>query len=111
MQGVDFSELILNPDQQSGWQDFTVVKSSNKSAKWIAAVTSRYKLVFSENDPPWLLDLEANPEETVNYIDHAESKKVIRDLANKLKHYSEARQEPFLLNSKMGTEMVQLCEY
>ena len=109
MEGANFSELILNPNQQSDWQNFTVVKSSNKSAKWIAAVTSRYKLVLSENDPPWLLDLETNPEETVNYID--ERKEVVRDLANRLKAYAENHEEPFLLDSKMGGEMLKLSEY
>ena len=109
MEGANFSELILNPNQQSDWQNFTVVKSSNKSAKWIAAVTSKYKLVLSENDPPWLLDLETNPEETVNYID--ERKEVVRDLANRLKAYAENHEEPFLLDSKMGDEMLKLSEY
>ena len=111
MAGVDFSELLITPDKQAGWQDFTVVKSTNKNAKWIAAVTSRYKLILSGKDRPWLLDLEMNPEETVNYIDHPANKKIINNLANKLRNYAEKHHEPFLQNTGMENDLSELCAY
>ena len=111
MDGTDFSELLMDPDRQEGWQDFTVVRSTAKNRKWIAAVTSRYKLVLSEQDGSWLLDLEINPDETINYIDHSENQKVVRDLANKLKAYAEKYDEPFLQNTELENELSKLCIY
>ncbi len=111
MDGTDFSELILNPENLIDVQDFTVIRSSPKNEKWIAAVSERYKLVLSENDPPWLLDLEMNPDETVNYIDEAPNKGVVSKLANQLKDYAEKHDDYYLRNSKMEKDMLKLCQY
>ncbi len=103
MEGIDFSELIKEPKSKSQWRNFTVMRSSgNAKTKWIAAVTSRYKLVLSESDLPWLLDLEQNPQETINYINVPENRNVVRELAQDLKDYADQHKDPFLQNTVLA---------
>lgn len=48
---------------------------------WVAASTSRYKLVISNEDVPWFFDLEKDPDELINQF----SKKEYVSIKNKLK--------------------------
>jgi arylsulfatase A-like enzyme len=34
---------------------------------WVAAIDTRYKLVLSKSEPPWLLDLQEDPDELTNF--------------------------------------------
>ena len=110
MEGIDFSALLHDPSKQTDLEDFTVIRSSNKNNLWIAGATSRYKLVLSEQDPSWLLDLQENPGETINYIEVPGKRKVVKDLAQRLKTYALERKDPFLQNTEMEKEMLKLCE-
>ena len=108
-QGSDFADLIMNPDKQSEYPDFTVMRShSSRSVKWVAAVTSRYKLVLSEQDDPWLLDLKKDPNETINYMDSVGNGSTIMELSRQLKVYHEKYEDPFLDGTKMANEMMEL---
>ena len=109
MEGIDFSKLLHEPSRQTDLEDFTVIRSSDKNNQWIAGVTSRYKLVLSGQDPTWLLDLQENPGETVNYINEPGKRKVVNDLAQRLKNYALERKDPFLQNTGMEKEMLKLC--
>ncbi len=104
MQGIDFSSLLTASDSKN-IDDFTVMRSSSNKKKWIAAVTSRYKLVLSEQDPPWLLDLEMNPEETINYIETPEKKEVVKNLAAMLSDYGHTFEDPYLKHPKIAEDL------
>ncbi|MFY0608301.1 MAG: sulfatase [Cyclobacteriaceae bacterium] len=107
MVGKDFSGLLTDPATQSQFEDITFLRSS--SDKWIAAVTSRYKLVLSPIEDPWLFDLEQDPDELTNYVNEASKASVIKELAQKLKDYGEAQSDPYLATgTKVRNELEDL---
>lgn len=109
MVGKDFSELLTNSDSQSSFEDITFLRSS--SEKWIASVTSRYKLVLSSIDDPWLFDLETDPDELTNFINDPEKENVIKELAQKLQVYGNTQKDPYLANgSAMSKQLMGLLE-
>ncbi len=107
MEGQDFSELLLNPERQSAWQDITFMRSTGLpgEGKWVAAVTSQYKLVLSKTDDPWLIDMETDPNELVNYINETDKSEIVKDLANKLREYAVKYSDPFLQGTKMAVDL------
>jgi len=66
-QGVDFSNALLNDQQLVDSNTVRFVTDSGKKAKWSAAVMRQYKLILSDNDVPWLFDLNRDPFEIINY--------------------------------------------
>nr|MQY79499.1 DUF4976 domain-containing protein [Bacteroidota bacterium] len=107
MQGVDFSKLAMNPDRQERSKDITFVRSTGTGSdgNWIGAFTSRYKLIVSKNDDPWLLDLEIDPDELTNFILEPGYSSVVEELATDLKKYVNKFDDPFLLNTKMADDL------
>ena len=53
------------------------------------AVTDRHKLVFSPNDPPWLFDLERDPDEITNFFEHPGYREIVQQLATQLHAYGQ----------------------
>ena len=107
MEGLDFSELLLSPERQSAWQDITFMRSTGLpgEGKWVAAVTSRYKLVLSKNDEPWLIDIETDPDELINFINETDKSQIVKDLATKLREYAGKYSDPFLQGTKMADDL------
>ncbi|VGO18919.1 Arylsulfatase [Pontiella sulfatireligans] len=66
-----------------------------QSQGWMASTDSRYKLVLdaAANNASWLFDLERDPKEFTNYIDHAQYEGVVRKLAQGIKDYMDAHPE------------------
>jgi len=62
-------------DLSNVWKNPTVINSNNhtrityitNNLNFAAAVTSRYKLVLSNLDIPWLFDMRRDPDEVINY--------------------------------------------
>lgn len=106
MQGSNFSELLLHPEKQNNWTDITFSRSTN--GKWIAAFTSRYKLILSTNDRPWLIDMDKDPNELTNFIDESKYKETIIHMARKLSEYAEKTNDPHLNGTKMGNDLKQI---
>jgi len=95
--GRDASSLFVKGQQPPGWEDVTFLRKGGSGERgWIAAVTSRFKLVLSSQDPPWLVDLEKDPDELINCIDSPECKSIGRALASQLKGYCELCKDPYL---------------
>ena len=44
------------------------LRNSGTQAVWVAAVDSRYKLVLSVSDRPWLFDQKEDPDELLNFL-------------------------------------------
>jgi len=107
MQGIDFSNLAIHPDRQEKSRDISFVRSigTGSDGKWIGAFTSRYKLIVSKNDDPWLLDLEIDPDELTNFISEPGYSSVVEELAADLKKYANKFDDPFLLNTKMADDL------
>ena len=110
MEGRDFSDLLINPENQDSYEDITFMRSTGlgDSGNWIAAVTSRYKLILSKNDEPWLIDMETDPDEKINFMDKTEKKNVAKELATKLSDYGKKHTDPFLQGTKMADDLKSL---
>ncbi|MGI9544350.1 MAG: hypothetical protein ACR2MX_13905, partial [Cyclobacteriaceae bacterium] len=72
---------------------------------WIAAVTSRYKLILSKTDEPWLIDMETDPNEQINSIKEPSKTEVIKKLAHKLREYANKHDDQFLNGTKMDDDL------
>lgn len=110
MEGKDFSSLLINPDSQNNFDDITFMRSTGLGSEgsWISAVTSRYKLILSKSDEPWLIDMETDPDELVNFATDKASPEVVGDLAKKLNEYAQKHDDPFLQGTKMADDLKSL---
>ena len=70
----------------------TYFTSANQS--WMTAVTQRYKLVVSDKDKPWLIDLEKNPNEDINFYTDPAYKKTAEKLQTELLKQAKQYNDP-----------------
>ncbi len=112
MEGRDFSNLLTNPAAQASFEDITFMRSTGLGTEgnWIAAVTSRYKLILSKNDEPWLIDMETDPNELTNFISESDNANVLKELAHKLSEYAEKHNDEFLQGTKMAEDLKTLIQ-
>lgn len=93
-EGHDASALFTG-EAPAEWKDVAFMRGTGgASANWLAAVTSRYKLVYSPKDEPWLFDLEKDPNELVNFFRHPDFREVVRDLSRELVAYCGKHRDP-----------------
>lgn len=93
-EGRDVSGLFRNGKAPDQWQDVTFLRSTGGPDKgWIAAVSDRYKLIFSHQDPPWLYDLKTDPDELRNQAAVPANREVVRRLASQLLDYAKATRD------------------
>ncbi|MCB1230438.1 MAG: sulfatase [Verrucomicrobiae bacterium] len=76
---------------------------------WFGAVTSRHKLILSNQDDPWLLDLEADPDELINHLDHPDQSDTVKRLAKALLNYATIQGDPCLENPVTGETLRKLA--
>lgn len=88
------ASLIMQGIEEETWEDVAFIRGTGNSG-WLCAVSARYKLVLSNNDEPWLLDLEKDPDETINCYDNSEYASVVQMMRKQLKDYARQHQEPF----------------
>jgi hypothetical protein len=74
---------------------YTFLRNAGTKASWICVVDSRYKLVLSVNDRPWLFDSQQDPDELHNFFGRPGSEEVTRALAEALKSYSIESSDTF----------------
>ena len=112
MKGRNFSEILMNPSIQKQWEDITFMRNNGAADKpnWVAAISSRYKLVLSMKDTPWLIDMKKDPNEVTNFINKPENESVIKELAEQLKKYGIDHADPFLINTKMAEDLDAFLE-
>lgn len=78
--------------------DMTFVRYRN----WAGVFTDRYKLILeTRNTVPWLIDLEKNPDETVNYFKDPEYQETIAQLAEALKAYGDRYDDDIVKHPKV----------
>ncbi|MDO6801811.1 sulfatase-like hydrolase/transferase [Wenyingzhuangia sp. 1_MG-2023] len=99
--GRDISPLFHN-ELPTNWDDVTFSRLG-----YYAAITSRYKLHVMGTGKPWLLDIEADPNEIINYIDDAKYSKIVLKLANDLNHYMKLAKDN---NQKIKEQVTKLID-
>ncbi len=102
-EGRDASAL-LGGKPAGDWDDVTVIRGT-PSARWICAVSDRYKLVFSVDDKPWLFDLEKDPDELRNQFGNPRHREATQRLSRALRSYCETRHDPYGSIEKIKAEM------
>jgi len=87
-EGRDASALLTGK-APADWDDIVFFRGTGKgdSVNWLAAATSRYKLVLAPRDDPWLIDLETDPDELKNLFRDPAHRETVRGLARKLLAY------------------------
>jgi arylsulfatase A-like enzyme len=110
LSNVDFLPTVLNlmdvplPHQVHGrdatglfrrtttdWQDIAFIRSTGQAGQtnaWLAALTKRYKLVYSTNEVPWLIDLQEDPNELTNRFGVPELQDTVRWMTQQLQSYA-----------------------
>jgi arylsulfatase A-like enzyme len=89
--GRDASELLAG--KATNWHDIAFMRST-PNQPWLSAVTSRFKLVISKSDKPWLIDLQADPAEIVNLYGQDKHDLLIRRLTEELRDYTRKYDDP-----------------
>lgn len=106
VEGRDASPLFTSSGAPEGWQDITFTRGTGHGGNnWLAAFTSRYKLVVSPEDPPWLLDLEQDPDELKNFCFDPEHRETVRTLAVELIAYGKKFKDPRVDDAKMAADL------
>lgn len=110
MAGTNFSQILENPETKKNFADVTFLRSAgfDDSANWIAVVTSRYKLILSKNDEPWLVDMKLDPDEKINYISKPENAELVKELAQELVKYGKEQADPYLTGTKLASDLQEL---
>lgn len=98
--GRDLAEQFLNGRLNVTEPDIVytrgVMSPLGPPPYWLAAIDHRYKLVISKGEPPWLIDLEKDPDEISNYYKHPEYRLITQKLSRKLRGLLEDTQDPAL---------------
>jgi uncharacterized sulfatase len=61
---------------------------------WLAAITDRYKLVIGKNEKPWLIDLEKDPDEVINFYSKSGYESTRARLTKELKRLLVQTEDP-----------------
>ncbi|QDV84694.1 sulfatase [Planctomycetes bacterium TBK1r] len=101
--GRDASPL-LTAQSDVAWDDVAIIQSSGLKPSWFAVITDRYKLVLSVSERPWLFDLKTDPDELKNSIDLDQNRDIVRQLAGRLRDYTQAQDAGFL-NPKLKQQI------
>ncbi|MGL5682619.1 MAG: sulfatase-like hydrolase/transferase [Marinifilaceae bacterium] len=116
--GRDCASLLTTGKAPKKWQDVIFMRGTGErnptperikksKALWIAAVTPRYKLIYSEGeqDMPWLTDLHTDPHELTNQFVNPRYKKVVVQLTHELADYARKHNDQRVNNTKIKQEM------
>ena len=111
-EGRDAAKLFTSGQMPSDWEDVSFLRAAGQGDGWIAAVTDRYKLVYSpqKEDAPWLIDLEKDPDELINFYADPAYVTIVKDLTKKLRAYGEIYQDDRIHHTKIRAEMNLVLE-
>ncbi len=93
--GINDAEIFLNNEDVIE-SNRVVYLTDSPFNTWTAAIDSRFKLVLSCRDTPWLFDLESDPNELVNLYSNPEYKEIADKLQKELLAQMELYKEPAL---------------
>ncbi len=92
--GRDASQLLTTGRVPSDWNDIVFLRGPGRERGWLAAVTDRYKIIYSTADDPWLFDLEKDPDELVNVVNAPAYREEVRELSRQLADYGKKYNDP-----------------
>ena len=94
------ASALFTHSQKTEWEDIAFVRSTSQPGKassgWISAITARFKLVYSSNEEPWLIDLKADPNELTNLFGQPAHKEKARWMTERLVAYGKAHDDPYV---------------
>lgn len=91
-EGRDASALFRTGKTSADWEN--VVFSRSHADGWLMAVTSRHKLIISNDSDPCLFDLDADPFEMRNLFREPTAREIVRTLARHLADYCRRSKDP-----------------
>jgi len=112
-QGRDASAMFTTGKAPAGWKDIAFMRSTGRpgsTSGWLAAMTARYKIVFSGNDAPWLFDLEKDPDELTNFFGKSDCREVVRGLSRELAAYARKFKDPYADNPNIKADLAWAVE-
>lgn len=96
--GRDASSLFQNTPGDR--EDIAILRSAGRPEAtgnaWLTAVTSQYKLVYSTNEKPWLIDIRSDPNELTNLFANPEHKPRIQAMSRALLAYGRRHNDPYI---------------
>jgi uncharacterized sulfatase len=105
-EGRDASALFTTGKAPADWKDITFFRGTGEPDKgWSAAVSDRYKIIYSPVDDPWLFDLKEDPDEMVNQFHNPEYREIIRDMAKEMIAYGQKYNDGRIKLPKITAEL------
>ncbi|AQQ09936.1 Choline-sulfatase [Sedimentisphaera cyanobacteriorum] len=97
--GEDISKDFTSHEKIVDSERIVYFRHANEN--WAAAVSSRYKLVLSTVDRPWLFDLEKDPDELINFYNKKEYAGVAQRFKKAIVEQMKKFEEPMLKNGNL----------
>ncbi len=94
--GEDLSAQFRSAKKKGDADRIVYFRGAGYESRWVAAVSDRYKLVYSISDELWLFDLEKDFEELVNRAKDPEYAEIRKELTAALIEQMKATDDPAL---------------
>ena len=104
--GRDASALFRGSKNQ--WEDIAFIRSTSTGKPWLAAITDRYKIIYSALDDPWLFDLKTDPDELHNAFAQPKAQRIVKRLTAKLAAYTKHHNDPYGNNARIKADMARV---
>jgi len=106
-EGRDASALFTLGQAPASWKDISFLRGtgSKGSVNWLAAVTTRYKLVISPRDTPWLFDLQTDLDELNNVALKPQYRDTVRFLGKELLIHGKRYNDHYVTDPKMNADL------
>ena len=103
--GRDASALFRGSKNQ--WEDIAFIRSTSTGKPWLAAITDRYKIIYSALGDPWLFDLKTDPDELHNAFTKPNAQRIVKRLTAKLAAYTKDHNDPYANNARIKADMAR----
>jgi arylsulfatase A-like enzyme len=94
------ASTLFTKEPTADWEDIAFIRSTGQPGKpgaaWISAITEQFKLVYSSNEEPWLIDLKNDPNELTNLFGQPTNRKRTRWMTERLVAYGKAHDDEYL---------------
>jgi arylsulfatase A-like enzyme len=110
-QGRDLSDLLVNVAENkvdANHPPVVFLRNAGTSARWVAAVDHRYKLILSVNDVPWLFDATQDPDELLNFFRRPGTEGVAERLASALRDYGMKNEDPYVQHPNIAASLANI---
>ena len=104
--GRDASALFRGSKNQ--WEDIAFIRSTSTGKPWLAAITDRYKIIYSALGDPWLFDLKTDPDELHNAFTKPNAQRIVKRLTAKLAAYTKDHNDPYANNARIKADMARV---